>query len=127
MILEAQLDRHRHLGRQPVVEHLRQRYDRQRILASMGSLAHVMQELSGAGLALRDFVHEGNFGVWQPALDRPMTEVGWVLMDEESEGGDMLALRRRGDPRFLDGFTLVSQGGGLALYRRERSQKRSQR
>ena len=35
-------------------------------MASMGSLAHYMQELSASGYALRDFLHEGN----GDALDR---------------------------------------------------------
>jgi hypothetical protein len=29
-------------------------------MASMGSLAHYMQELSASGYELRDFLHEGN-------------------------------------------------------------------
>ena len=34
-------------------------------MASMGSLAHYMQELSHAGFDLDDFLHEGNGPIWQ--------------------------------------------------------------
>jgi hypothetical protein len=40
-------------------------YHGERILASMGSLAHYMQELSLAGINIRDFVHEGTLPYWQ--------------------------------------------------------------
>lgn len=117
MLLETQWDRENHVGRQVVVEHLRRTYDREKILASMGSLAHVMQELSGAGLHLRDFVHEGNGELWRKALTLPQSTVGWVLIEEQAEGGDLLATRLRLDPTFMDGFVRVSEGGGVALYR----------
>ena len=37
----------------------------------MGSLGHYMQEASGAGFAIRDFLHEGNGDIWLAALERP--------------------------------------------------------
>jgi hypothetical protein len=42
-----------------------------------------------------------------------------VLIEEEAEGGDMLASRARAHLPFLDGFSRVAEGGGLALYRRD--------
>jgi hypothetical protein len=45
--------------------------------------------------------------------------VGWILIEEKSEGGDMLAKISRADPRFLDGFSRVCEGSGIALYRRQ--------
>jgi hypothetical protein len=41
-----------------------------------------------------------------------------VLVEEQSEGGDMLAQRQRDRPGFLAGFDRVCEGGGVALYRR---------
>ena len=87
-------------------------------MASMGSLGHYMQDLSGAGFSLRDFLHEGNGDIWLNALDSPRPFVGWMLIEEQAEGGDMLAGIARERPAFLDGFTRVCEGGGLALYRR---------
>ena len=41
-----------------------------------------------------------------------------MLIEEKAEGGDMLAQRAREDPQFLDGYSRVCEGAGLALYRR---------
>ena len=60
MIAEAQLDRENGIGRQAVTACLRQSYDGTTIMASMGALAHYMQELSLAGFHLADFLHEGS-------------------------------------------------------------------
>jgi hypothetical protein len=44
--------------------------------------------------------------------------VRWILIEEQARGGDVLALRAREDPSFLDGFTRVASSGGLSLYKR---------
>ena len=85
-------------------------------MASMGSLAHYMQELSLAGFALRDFLHEGNGDLWLAALAHPRDHVRWILMEEVAEGGDMLAERARREPAFLAGFTRVCEGRRRGLY-----------
>jgi hypothetical protein len=41
-----------------------------------------------------------------------------VLVEEQAEGGDMLALRAREDPRFLAGYDRVCDGAGVGLYKR---------
>jgi hypothetical protein len=85
----------------------------------MGSLAHLMQELSHEGLAIADFIHEGNGSIWAAALQEgPAPYAGWMLVEEESEGGDVLAARIRGDATFASGMNRVCEGGGVALYRR---------
>ena len=86
-------------------------------MASMGSLGHYMQEASRAGFALRDFLHEGNGDIWLAALDGPRPFAGWVLIEEKAEGGDMLARSRARGPAFLDGYSRVCEGAGLALYK----------
>lgn len=118
MILEAQLERPQALGRHAVSTCLSDGYDGQTILASMGSLGHYMQELSNEGFAVRDFLHEGNGDLWLNALDRPRPYVGWILIEEEAEGGDSLAALARERPSFLEGFRRVCEGAGVALYRR---------
>ncbi|MBE3098159.1 MAG: hypothetical protein IMZ44_13665, partial [Planctomycetes bacterium] len=60
MVLEAQWDRGNQRSRQSVTSCLTREYRGEKIMASMGSLAHYMQELSRDGFALRDFLHEGN-------------------------------------------------------------------
>jgi hypothetical protein len=90
-----------------------------KIMASMGSLGHYMQETSRAGYRLRNFLHEGNGDIWISAFTlgpHPFAE--WVLIEEKAEGGDMLALRVRANPHFLDGYSRVCEGAGLALYKR---------
>ena len=117
MVLEAQWDHDHRMGRTQVTEYLRAHWDGQPIMASMGSLAHYMQELSKEGFNLRDFLHEGNGDIWLAALDYPGPHVAWVLVEEQAEGGDMLAALARERPRFLAGYARVAEGGGVALYR----------
>lgn len=117
MLLEAQWDRPRTLARRAVTACLPAPGQGEVIMASMGSLAHYMQELAGSGFALRDFLHEGNGDLWQAALNGPARHVHYILIEEVAEGGDMLAKHARSDPRFLAGFTRACSGGGVALYR----------
>jgi hypothetical protein len=90
-----------------------------KIMASMGSLGHYMQEASRAGLAIRDFLHEGNGDIWLAALGAPRAYAGWLLIEEKAEGGDMLYKRARENPGFLSGFSRICEGAGVALYERQ--------
>lgn len=119
MVVEAQWDQPNRPVRRRVTEYLKARYDGTTIMASMGSLGHYMQDTSQAGFAIRDFLHEGNGELWLAALENPRPLVGWMLIEEKAEGGDVLARRAREDPHFLDGFSRVAGGAGLALYGRE--------
>lgn len=118
MVVEAQWDRPNARPRQAVTDYLRPRYRGETIMASMGSLGHYMQEMSHQGFRLRDFLHEGNGDLWLAALEDPRPLVGWVLIEEKAEGGDMLAGLARRNPHFLDGFSRVREGAGVALYER---------
>jgi hypothetical protein len=118
MVVEAQLDRQHSRERGAVADYLRAHRHGEKLLASLGSLSHFVQELSSIGVNVRDMVHEGNGDLWAAALDRPSAHVGWILVEELSEGGDVLAERSRAKPDFLDGFTRVAEGGGVALYER---------
>ena len=123
MLLEAQWDRGASIGRRDVTTCLARNYHGEKILASMGSLAHYMQELSGSGLAIADFVNEGNGTIWNMALRTgPAPHAGWMLVEEVAEGGDVLAERVRRDPGFTRGMTRVCEGGGVALYERQSTQ-----
>ena len=118
MVAEAQLDRPNDAGRTAVTACLESGYHGETVMASMGSLAHYMQELSNGGFALGDFLHEGNGDIWLAALEYPWPHTGWILIEEQAEGGDMLAALARKRPRFLDGYERACEGGGVALYRR---------
>jgi hypothetical protein len=123
MLLEAQWDRGASMGRRDVTTCLAREYGGEKILASMGSLAHYMQELSNSGFAIADFVNEGNGVIWNMALQTgPAPHVGWMLVEEVAEGGDVLANRVRRDPGFARGMARVCEGGGVALYKRDVSQ-----
>jgi hypothetical protein len=122
MVAEAQWDRPNALPRQHVTDCLRASpYDGEKIMASMGSLGHYMQETSRDGFALRDYLHEGNGDIWLAALGDPRPFAGWVMIEEKAEGGDMLAKLARTQPHFLDGYSRVCEGAGLVLYRRNGS------
>jgi hypothetical protein len=121
MVQEAQWDLPRSVERRAVTACLPAPGGDELVMASMGSLAHYMQETSQAGYDLRDFLHEGNGDLWLAALERPRDYVRWIAIEEVAEGGDMLAERARRQPHFLDGFEAVCQGGGVRLYRAIRS------
>ncbi len=78
------------------------------------------------GVNVRDVVHEGNGDLWAAATARPWAHVGWVVIEELAEGGDVLARRARAKPDFLAGFTRVAEGGGVALYERTELTARGQ-
>ena len=118
MIVEAQLDQNV-AGRRIVTECLKRSYDGTTIMASMGSLAHYMQELSLAGFDLDDFIHEGSGPIWQHAFYyEPSLFAGWVLVEEAAEGGDMLYQKQKSWPGFLAAYDRVCEGGNVALYKR---------
>jgi len=119
MVVEAQWDRPNVPYRQQVTNCLRGRYDGTSVMASMGSLGHYMQETSRDGFNLRDFLHEGNGDIWLAALEDPRPYAGWMLIEEKAEGGDMLAARSREHPAFLQGYSRVCEGAGVALYERQ--------
>lgn len=122
MVLEAQWETPFRLEREKVTAVLAARDDGSPILASMGSLAHYMQEASWAGLSLDRFLHEGNGDLWLDALKSPRRSVRWVLIEQRAEGGDVLFARAQRDVTFLAGFERVIEGGGLALYERREGQ-----
>jgi hypothetical protein len=118
MVTEAQWDRPNQPLRAQVTACIPQPLQGEKIMASMGSLGHYMQEASRSGLAIRDFLHEGNGDIWLAALDGPRPFAAWMLIEEKAEGGDMLARRAREHPDFLDGYERVCEGAGLTLYKR---------
>jgi hypothetical protein len=119
MVIEAQWDRPNRPVRASVTACLGHAGSGEKIMASMGSLGHYMQEASLSGFAIRDFLHEGNGDIWLAALEGPRPFADWVMIEEKAEGGDVLAKIARARPSFLDGYSRVCEGAGLALYRRQ--------
>lgn len=121
MLQEAQWDRPNSRGRAVVTACLAPAYRGEGVMASMGSLAHYMQELSEEGFHIRDFLHEGNGDLWAAALERgPHHFVGWVLVAEQATVRDALARHLQAHPEFLAGLERVCEGGGVTLYRSAR-------
>lgn len=119
MIAEARRDEETRRGRERVTECLKRHYSGGTIMMSMGALGHYMQELSLAGFAIRDFLHEGNHPMWDSAYTRgPAPLVEWVIVEEFAEGGDSVIKRQRELPLLLDGFHQICNGGNVTLYRR---------
>ena len=69
MVVEAQWDRPNAPVRKHVTDCLGSPSEG-KIMASMGSLGHYMQEASLSGFRIRDFLHEGNGDIWLAALNR---------------------------------------------------------
>ena len=118
MVVEAQWDRPNRPDRARVTACIAPLEPGAKIMASMGSLGHYMQEASHQGFAIRDFLHEGNGDIWLAALDRPYRYADWLLIEEKAEGGDLLARIARERPSFLSGYARVCDGAGVVLYRR---------
>jgi hypothetical protein len=118
MVVEAEWDRPNAPVRARVTACLGDRASGEKVMASMGSLGHYMQEASRSGFAIRDFLHEGNGDIWLAALDSPLPFVNWILIEEKAEGGDMLAHLAREQPSFLHGYERICEGAGLVLYRK---------
>jgi hypothetical protein len=118
MVREAQRDLPQSRARATVTAYLQREWDGEPIMASMGSLAHYMQETSHAGFRIKDFLHEGNGDLWTEALKVPRPHAAWILIEERAEGGDLLATLSRQNPEYLAGYARVAEGGGVALYRR---------
>jgi hypothetical protein len=118
VITESLRDAGSSSGRQTITAYLRQHWDHQPIMMSMGSLAHYMQDLSAYGFDVRDFLHEGDGEIWRAAMEHPQPFVEWIAIDEIGRGGDALYWRGKRDPAFLAGYARVADGGGVALYRR---------
>jgi len=119
MVVEAQWDRPNVPARAQVTACLPQPGSGEKIMASMGSLGHYMQEASRSGFSIRDFLHEGNGDIWLAALDHPQLFVNWILIEEKAEGGDMLARLAREHPAFLSGYSRACEAAGLVLYKRD--------
>jgi hypothetical protein len=117
MVVEAQWDRPNLPLRDGVTACIPQPLGGDKIMASMGSLGHYMQDLSAVGFGIRRFLHEGNGEIWKFALLDPTGMAGWIAIEEKAEGGDALYLDARHNRRFLQGFTKVAEGGGVALYK----------
>ena len=118
MVIEAQWDRPNAPLRAQVTACIAHPLAGDKIMASMGSLGHYMQEAARSGFAIRDFLHEGNGDIWLAALVDPRPFAAWMLIEEKAEGGDMLARLSREKPEFLEGYERVCEGAGLALYKR---------
>ena len=73
----------------------------------------------GDGFDIADFLNEGNGSIWELAVKTgPAAHTGWMLVEEQAEGGDALAQAIRRDEHFARGMTRVCEGGGVALYKR---------
>ncbi len=119
MVQEAQWDVPFSLGRRNVTACLMREYRGERILASMGSLAHYMQELSHAGINIRDFVHEGTLPYWQEAIEAPRDVSDGFWSRSAPRAATCWPARARASSAFTTGFTRVCADGGVALYKSE--------
>jgi len=117
LIRESQREAVAMSGRRSVTAYLKEHYDGRTIMMSMGSLGHYMHDLSLAGFSIKDFLHEGNGEIWRFAMLNPDGHAGWLIVEENAEGGDALHHAAQRDPRWIGGFEIVAQGGGASLYR----------
>ena len=74
-------------------------------MASMGSLAHYMQELSHAGFDLGDFLHEGSGPIWQRAsIYEPSLFAGGCWSKRPPKAATCCIRSSKAWPGFLDGL-----------------------
>ena len=116
LVRESQREAAAMAGRRVVTAYLQAHYDGSTIMMSMGSLGHYMHDLSSINLGIKDFLHEGNGKPWEFAMLGPAGRAGWLIVEEQAEGGDVLFRAAKRD-RWLNGFERVAEGGGVGLYR----------
>ena len=116
LVQESQREAAAMAGRRAVTDYLRDHYDGTTIMMSMGSLGHYMHDLASIGFDIKDFLHEGNGKPWEFAMLGPAGRTGWIVIEQQAEGGDALAHAAQRD-RWLNGFEKVAEGGGVALFR----------
>ena len=116
LVQESQREARNMEGRRAMTAYLQSHYDDDVIMMSMGSLGHYMHDLSLAGFSIKDFLHEGNGEIWRFAMLKPRGHAGWLIIEGSAEGGDALHHASL-QPRWLDGFVKVAEGGGATLYR----------
>lgn len=116
LIRESQREAAAMVGRRAVTAYLEQHYDGTTIMMSMGSLGHYMHDLSSIHLGIKNFLHEGNGMPWEFAMLGPAGRAGWLIVEEQAEGGDVVYRAAKRD-RWLNGFDRIAEGGGVALYR----------
>jgi hypothetical protein len=120
LVVESQREAQNMAGRRAITSYLQAHHDGETIMMSMGSLGHYMHDLSLAGFGIKQFLHEGNGEIWRFAMLQPRGHAGWLIIEGDAEGGDALHhAAQRSD--WLDGFTLVAEGGGARLYRAQQS------
>jgi hypothetical protein len=125
VIVESQREAPNQTGRRAVTDYLVRHWDGQPILMSMGSLGHYMHDLSLAGFGIKDFLHEGNGEIWKYAVAHPYPVAEWIAIEERAEGGDALNWQAKNDATFLRGYIRVAEGGGVGLYRRAKTLRRT--
>ncbi len=97
--------------RQFVLQYFQHNYDDSRILIDMGKLAPLAFD---SGLPLRNFIYnEGEDSVWRRALQKPETEVGWLV----SEKGDEVWEKLQVDPSWARKYSLVVHTANFLVYR----------
>ena len=132
MLAESLWDRSASEARRRVTSCLSAGYRGEKIFASMGSLAHYMQELSREGFTVADFVHEGNGVIWQSRCRRvrAFTRAG-CWWRNSLKAATALLQRIRQDATFAQGMTRICDGGvvpqaaNVTLYRRSKFTKPS--
>ena len=100
IVVEAQRDAASMIARRAVTECLVLNYDRTPILASMGSLAHYMQETAGAGLSIRHFLHEGIGQRWADSLSEAGRPLAGSSSKRMQKGGTFSRASARNRPPF---------------------------
>ncbi len=118
LVAESQRDAANMSEREAVTEYLRQHWDR--------TTNHDQHGLPRP-LHARPFAAEHRYSRLSAGRQRAALGsrgdagtrgfVTWVVIEERAEGGDALHQAAARDPKFLDGFDRVAEGGGVALYR----------
>ena len=78
-------------------------------------LSAVAFSVIGFVIGISQYIHEGIGSLWADSLIQAGRHAGWVLIDEEAEGGDVLARLSRSSREFLAGFKRECEGGGVAF------------
>ncbi len=97
--------------RYEVLRYLQHNYDGSRILIDMGKLAPLVYD---SALPVKEFVYSGGgASQWSRALQKPESEVGWLI----AQRGDEIWGRLQVDPHWADAYSLAVHTEYFSVFR----------
>lgn len=96
-------------------QYLKNHYHGGNILASSGAIDPLFLFSS---ISMKEFIYEGNRGLWQDSLIYPQKHAQWVVMTNARNPLDFVAKNLENKPRFLKYYRFVIREKNITIYER---------